>query len=287
MLQSDTAGLRCLSCEHENEVGAKFCAECGSRLNLKLCNGCEAINDADAQSCHNCGADFAAARVLAETQELKILDEIYAAAPETAGTGKSIRVYDAVLSSEIPVRAPIKRAGIFASAVLLIAALAGAGYYLYRPGRTEPASAPSTESAPVEQASTASHGATQTGRIEPAPIPRVAEPPKPQPVPAVRPVTHTAASAAAPAATEVKPKPVRTARPARTVSTEVAPEPVNAAPSSVTHTKGFVAPPIVAAGEVKQPAVREVKQEQAGSSACTQAVIALGLCTQNAKGEGK
>jgi hypothetical protein len=50
--------MQCLSCDHENPLGSKFCQECGSRLNLKLCKECEAINENAAASCHSCGKPF-------------------------------------------------------------------------------------------------------------------------------------------------------------------------------------------------------------------------------------
>src|SRR3977135_1287769 len=59
-VSSSMPAVHCLSCEHDNPAGAKFCAACGSTLNLKLCKQCEAINEGAAQRCHNCGAQFAA-----------------------------------------------------------------------------------------------------------------------------------------------------------------------------------------------------------------------------------
>lgn len=53
--------MQCLSCDHDNLLGAKFCQECGSPLNLKLCKQCEAINENAAVSCHSCGTPFPAA----------------------------------------------------------------------------------------------------------------------------------------------------------------------------------------------------------------------------------
>lgn len=54
------SAVQCLSCDHENQLGAKFCQECGSPLNLKLCTHCEAINEANAQRCHSCATQFPA-----------------------------------------------------------------------------------------------------------------------------------------------------------------------------------------------------------------------------------
>ena len=49
---------KCLACEHVNPSGAKFCVECGSKLNLKLCSKCEAVNDVKAEHCYKCNAPF-------------------------------------------------------------------------------------------------------------------------------------------------------------------------------------------------------------------------------------
>src|SRR6266480_3881299 len=59
-VSSSMLPVHCLSCEHDNPAGAKFCAACGSTLNLKLCKQCEAINEGAAQRCHNCGTQFPA-----------------------------------------------------------------------------------------------------------------------------------------------------------------------------------------------------------------------------------
>lgn len=53
--------IQCLSCEVQNPGGAKFCQECGSALNLKLCAQCEAVNDRAAEQCHQCQALFGTA----------------------------------------------------------------------------------------------------------------------------------------------------------------------------------------------------------------------------------
>lgn len=55
------AALHCLSCEHANSAAAKYCAQCGSALNLRLCEKCEAINQRSALRCHSCDAPLAVA----------------------------------------------------------------------------------------------------------------------------------------------------------------------------------------------------------------------------------
>ena len=54
------ASMHCISCDQENSASAKFCAQCGSALNLTLCPKCEAINDRSAPRCHSCEAPLAA-----------------------------------------------------------------------------------------------------------------------------------------------------------------------------------------------------------------------------------
>ena len=56
------AALHCLSCEHANSAAAKYCEQCGSALNLRLCEKCEAINERNALRCHSCAAPLAPPR---------------------------------------------------------------------------------------------------------------------------------------------------------------------------------------------------------------------------------
>jgi ribosomal protein L40E len=51
---------QCLSCDRPNPSDAAFCENCGSPLNLKLCEQCEAINQSRAEHCHKCSATFVA-----------------------------------------------------------------------------------------------------------------------------------------------------------------------------------------------------------------------------------
>src|SRR6185503_6884384 len=56
------AALHCLSCEHANSAAAKYCEQCGSVLDLRLCEKCEAINQSNALRCHGCQAPLAPRR---------------------------------------------------------------------------------------------------------------------------------------------------------------------------------------------------------------------------------
>jgi predicted ATPase/class 3 adenylate cyclase len=49
--------MRCARCRHENAGGAKFCGECGSRLEA-VCPACSAVNPPTNKFCQECGAAF-------------------------------------------------------------------------------------------------------------------------------------------------------------------------------------------------------------------------------------
>ena len=57
----------CPFCDHHNPVGAKFCNDCGSPLDLKPCNQCDAVNHQAATNCYKCGADYPALFTTPET----------------------------------------------------------------------------------------------------------------------------------------------------------------------------------------------------------------------------
>ena len=50
--------LECLACGHGNKPGDKFCAQCASSLDLKLCGSCEAMNANSDARCYKCGAEL-------------------------------------------------------------------------------------------------------------------------------------------------------------------------------------------------------------------------------------
>ena len=49
---------KCSFCQFDNVPGARFCAECGSPLHLKVCPGCGKVSDVTAQTCEHCRAPF-------------------------------------------------------------------------------------------------------------------------------------------------------------------------------------------------------------------------------------
>jgi len=46
--------MRCLKCQHENPTAAKFCMECGARLEY-VCSKCGAKLPPEAKFCMECG----------------------------------------------------------------------------------------------------------------------------------------------------------------------------------------------------------------------------------------
>ncbi len=52
--------VQCTFCQHENVPGARFCAECGSPLHLRVCpnSKCGKVSDVNAKQCEHCGTFF-------------------------------------------------------------------------------------------------------------------------------------------------------------------------------------------------------------------------------------
>ena len=50
------ASVECPVCAHPNPPGARFCSDCGSRVDLAGCPYCEAINSLDSAFCYKCNA---------------------------------------------------------------------------------------------------------------------------------------------------------------------------------------------------------------------------------------
>src|SRR5882762_2667599 len=46
----------CPVCEHRNQLGSRFCNECGSPLQLRFCPACHAAEDVMSLECRTCGA---------------------------------------------------------------------------------------------------------------------------------------------------------------------------------------------------------------------------------------
>jgi hypothetical protein len=49
---------QCSFCQCQNVPGARFCAECGSPLHLKVCAKCGKVGEVEATTCESCGTAF-------------------------------------------------------------------------------------------------------------------------------------------------------------------------------------------------------------------------------------
>ena len=58
--------MQCPKCQHENREGAKFCEECGTKLQL-ACPKCGSELRPQAKFCDECGAEVA--EIAAKTTE--------------------------------------------------------------------------------------------------------------------------------------------------------------------------------------------------------------------------
>lgn len=53
-------GINCNKCNTMNQVGARFCSNCGNNLLAKnVCNRCNTTNESGAKFCNNCGNNIA------------------------------------------------------------------------------------------------------------------------------------------------------------------------------------------------------------------------------------
>jgi ribosomal protein L40E len=252
-------GVHCLSCEHENPVGAKFCADCGSPLNLKLCKQCEAINESTAQRCYKCGVEFSAQPAADQSGVAE------------AASGPKVRMLEVASLAFAPLRAYQAEKRFAAGRIgtsrkllsaLLLAVIAGSAYHFYRSRDARPSAitgmaAPTPDPGPTGVAAAGAPAASSAEAASPA-----------LPVNHSRPlVTHTNRGVAAPAEPD-----------ASTPASATAP-PVAALYQPVTHTKPAVAAPAASGPEPRT----QLRQDQPSSSNCTPAVAALGLCTPSAK----
>jgi ribosomal protein L40E len=255
--------VHCLSCEHDNPAGAKFCAACGSTLNLKLCKQCEAINDGGAQRCHHCGTQFPAQSAApAQSPAKQSGVAVAAGAPDLRVIESASSLVAGPLSTRQALRA--ERAGPPRKllSALLLAVIAASAYHLYRQSAVGPnaIAAGVADAAVVEPATSAlsvraaQSSVTHTNRVATGPI-------------AARPDTKPTAAVAAGASDVSTPA----------LATSALPE---ASYQPVTHTKR------VDAASVAASAAPRVKLHPDQQSHCTAAVAALGFCIPSANAEG-
>src|SRR5262245_6028386 len=95
--------MRCPSCDHDNRVDRRFCAECGVAL-APRCVTCGAANETAAKFCGGCGAALTASSAPSATSPRAAAT----AAPAAAEVGERRRLTvlfcDLVGSTEIAAR---------------------------------------------------------------------------------------------------------------------------------------------------------------------------------------
>ena len=65
--------MKCSACQHDNELSAKFCQECGAKL-VRACSACNTVLDAAAKFCPECGARAACASPAGERASRRVAD---------------------------------------------------------------------------------------------------------------------------------------------------------------------------------------------------------------------
>lgn len=256
------AELKCVACHKPNRADDRFCAACGSSLDLKLCPACEAVNNPVADRCHNCGKALGEPPETAEVETLVTAVEVQ---PPPFHAPRRWQTYDAR-----PTLA--RRLGRYTKWSLLVGLpIAGAAAWALQHHHLRLPSA----GTPAPQAATAAaekNVAAVAGPLAPALVEKVRKPPA---------VQVRQAGAKSKAAT-----PAAAVAAGKVVPTDIAAPPV-AQPGRVTHTRAAPAFPaessraVVGTGAASAAAPAKRPAED-----CAPPVAALGMCSNNVKGEG-
>ena len=259
------AEVKCIACHKVNGAGDRFCAACGSSLDLQVCAACEAVNNPVAESCHSCGKPLLTPVLAAGAVEV-------AEAPFYPP--QRWQVYDArpSLASRFGHAAKL---ALFVA--LPLAAIAVWAHQLYgerwlrvgAPSAQTPAAAGVTAPVPepLAQAEPPVVETKQPAAETKRPLAQAQAPAATAGVKRARTVTHTSVTAVAPATAAV---PAAAVVPAA----EAAPAPVTR--GRVTHTRASALAPAA-------PALPAVAESPAAPG-CPEAVAALGRCTSNEQG---
>jgi Double zinc ribbon/Adenylate and Guanylate cyclase catalytic domain len=65
--------MKCLACQHDNTLTAKFCQECGAKL-AHACAACNTVLDAAAKFCPECGAPAGGMSRIADHVNRRVAD---------------------------------------------------------------------------------------------------------------------------------------------------------------------------------------------------------------------
>ncbi len=291
------SATQCAFCHHLSPLTATSCEKCNAPFHLAPCPSCNAVNNISAVSCYKCQTalvprsvtitddapvsvapttTFVAAKAdkLPDASGEKTIPDFIAATSavasatplvmrgELARAASNAKPADwapaktADVSRPVPPQLRTDRTPAMAAFVAITALGAGAAWYLLRPATLATTSAsgqPSAQSAslPASPASSASTGADKPAVVVPPPIPTVVGTQS-----AERPVA-VPTSAAAPAGAKVE-----GARPSATANVDANVQKID---RSLSRSRAARVAPLEGAAK---PA----------TSACTDAVAALGLC---------
>lgn len=236
---------KCSFCQFDNVPGARFCAECGSPLHLKVCPGCGKVSDVTATSCEHCHAPFPRIDL---APPVTAAEAVAAPAPAPKPTPpKNTAIPVAPSANEV---APT--GGMRAWPLIMVALVAGGLPLLWFNRASLPE--PKTFTPPP---------------VMPPTLPA----PGPGATPAAVPSTSVPATVAAPAG-PATPMATPAPSPAAAVDPAVAQPP---APDSSVEKPGASKPAVKKAtpAQAQRPQARKT---EAQARECTEAVAALGLC---------
>lgn len=313
--------VKCIACHKLNAAGDRFCAACGSSLDLKLCASCEAINNPVADHCHSCGKPLPAAEApvtpVFEVSEAPFYPpqrrerqrQVYDARPSLVmRLNRAAKVatlvvlpvaaiglwgwqfYGQKLLQTVSPWVKLPAAQVQTKVAPAAAAVVGALPVVTEAPKAKPAVAETKRPPKATQARTASVAAPAVAQKPPVteaaagPAREVAAPPSAVPATVRKGVTHTrAASVAATAAPTQAP-----VTPTQAPITPKATAPAASADSGVhvTHTKTAPMAVTDTAEPTQAAGTAPAPPLTGGNASCPQAAAVLGLCSSNTQKGG-
>jgi hypothetical protein len=248
------SNAQCPYCDHLSPVGSKFCNDCGAALHLRPCPHCGSVNDVTLNThCSRCNGDLGFAEHDSPAAEETEPEQVQLSAVlEPPPSSPPAFAADNAASLTQPAKP--SRAPLIGFALLALAAAAYFGW------RNDPA--PAQRVAHIE-------ARPDTGVIDKPTIVRPAASAPEQVASAPEPAeSKEAAAAPAFAASLAKLNPPGAGRPSS--RREAAMAPATAAASPAAERNSYSVRPPSEGLDLKQPNI----------GSCTDAVAALGLCTQ-------
>ncbi len=259
---------QCPYCDHVSPPGSKFCGECGAALHLQPCPHCGAVNDITvAKACYRCHGDLPGNSV-----PVPSLEPEPESAPVTPALSAPINATYSEVAAEPSSR---QRPHVWVVGIVLIA-FAAASYYAYRqrtalvPGMSPPSETVQAEKKAPDPAPAST---LPIKKLDPAPAPAIISPlpekttanDKP-PIPPKRETIATEPTT--PSSTNPSARSINNRAATRREATPTTPT----LPANDTIVTPNRARPDTASG------LAPVKPN---IGPCTEAVAALGLCTQD------